>query len=851
MAGNDTRRLKVVVDSEVSDVDKDLGKVNKKLDETGKTAARAGDKLSNTGKKAKELGEKLTDTGTKATVAGAKLSKAFTDKSVQNQIKHVENLTKKLEAMKNHVKVQVEVDVDDKKLDAKVSKLGKAKAGFKKLGSQIGDAIGEGATKGLEAISKNPALTAGILAAATVLTPILGAAAAAGMVGGAAGIGIIGGIKLASNHPAVKAAAKSLGDFVGERLKDAAAPFVPELVKVLGKARKLFTSVEFDIRGIFQSASKYIDPLFEGVSGFLKALLPGLRQAVDAAKPLIEGFKEILPRIGKSLGDAFKKVSTVAPEIKGFVVFLGEGISTAVDFTASFVTFLAKAFGYLVRVANISFTIADSVAGWVPFLGDKIGENREKLKEFTAAMDGAGKSSMSTGDSVNALKVKVAAEGEAAKTAAQKNKELWQSTLDLKNQALAAINSEIAFKQAIDNAAVAVKENGKTINTNTTKGRENKSMLTALAAATNTLSNDILAETGSQAKATAAAEKGRKKFIELAEKMGVSKTRAKELADKLIAVGKTDPNVKISVSGYDSAVGKLAGLSTYQKALKSGIDPKVARDKYFNDYRSAMGKMATGGLVQGPGTGKSDSIVARLSKGEYVMQADAVKAYGKPFMESINRQGYKTGGMVWPFPTTASQTRIPSRAEAASAVAPSFGNWPKSPSAQRGDSGVWRSILALVKGSGIKYSFGNAYRPGDPKWHGSGRAIDFMGYNQDRLAKFFLSRQSSVLEMIHRSSSRDYAYTRGKNKGSFNQGLMNAHKNHLHIAMDGVSQVEPGAFLGYNATGKRETLVNSDLLHPVVINGPVTIVANDTKQFRDELQKLARRNGGQSGLPAR
>lgn len=45
---------------------------------------------------------------------------------------------------------------------------------------------------------------------------------------------------------------------------------------------------------------------------------------------------------------------------------------------------------------------------------------------------------------------------------------------------------------------------------------------------------------------------------------------------------------------------------------------------------------ATGGHIQGPGTGTSDSIPARLSNGEFVMKASAVSKFGTGFMENIN-----------------------------------------------------------------------------------------------------------------------------------------------------------------------------------------------------------------------
>lgn len=45
---------------------------------------------------------------------------------------------------------------------------------------------------------------------------------------------------------------------------------------------------------------------------------------------------------------------------------------------------------------------------------------------------------------------------------------------------------------------------------------------------------------------------------------------------------------------------------------------------------------ADGGLVRGAGTSRSDSIPARLSNGEFVMTADAVKYWGVGFLDSLN-----------------------------------------------------------------------------------------------------------------------------------------------------------------------------------------------------------------------
>lgn len=61
--------------------------------------------------------------------------------------------------------------------------------------------------------------------------------------------------------------------------------------------------------------------------------------------------------------------------------------------------------------------------------------------------------------------------------------------------------------------------------------------------------------------------------------------------------------------------------------------------------------LATGGFIKGPGTSTSDSILARLSKGEYVLRADAVKKYGLDFLNQLNAgrlPGFAAGGLVQP-----------------------------------------------------------------------------------------------------------------------------------------------------------------------------------------------------------
>lgn len=73
-------------------------------------------------------------------------------------------------------------------------------------------------------------------------------------------------------------------------------------------------------------------------------------------------------------------------------------------------------------------------------------------------------------------------------------------------------------------------------------------------------------------------------------------------------------------------------------------------------------QFASGGLVTGPGTSTSDSIQARLSAGEFVVNAAAVKRVGVGFLQSLNglSQGPRVAGHTLAFAAGGLVPEIPS-----------------------------------------------------------------------------------------------------------------------------------------------------------------------------------------------
>jgi hypothetical protein len=101
-----------------------------------------------------------------------------------------------------------------------------------------------------------------------------------------------------------------------------------------------------------------------------------------------------------------------------------------------------------------------------------------------------------------------------------------------------------------------------------------------------------------------------------------------------------------------------AAISAADKSVGGGRfgDPSIPAMPLGNS--DDMGLFAAGGRVRGPGTGTSDSILARLSNGEFVMRAAAVNHWGPRFMAALNNLrnpfgNYATGGLVHRLPAFA------------------------------------------------------------------------------------------------------------------------------------------------------------------------------------------------------
>lgn len=118
---------------------------------------------------------------------------------------------------------------------------------------------------------------------------------------------------------------------------------------------------------------------------------------------------------------------------------------------------------------------------------------------------------------------------------------------------------------------------------------------------------------------------------------------SKALRDELtVAIKNVPKEIKTTAKVVtDPALSNVKSFVTQANAALNQIRDKIVTVTtiYQSGGGSSVGviRRASGGLVTGPGSGTSDSIAARLSNGEYVVKAAAVKHYGVDFFNALNQ----------------------------------------------------------------------------------------------------------------------------------------------------------------------------------------------------------------------
>lgn len=117
-------------------------------------------------------------------------------------------------------------------------------------------------------------------------------------------------------------------------------------------------------------------------------------------------------------------------------------------------------------------------------------------------------------------------------------------------------------------------------------------------------------------------------------------------------------------------------------------------------------------------------------------------------------------------------------------------------------------LIAMVKSTGMNYTVNSTDRPGDPGYHGQGKAVDFGG-DMNGIAGFFMKTAGALLELIHGDS---HSFVKnGKVVGADFYGAETVAQHaswggneHVHVAMNGDAMLggqNPQLGMGANLGG--------------------------------------------------
>jgi hypothetical protein len=380
-------------------------------------------------------------------------------------------------------------------------------------------------------------------------------------------------------------------------------------------------------------------------------------------------------------------------------------------------------------------------------------------------------------------------------------------TLDeLTGSTVAADSAEAAFWQEVDRADGALQgmsgsvldATGK-LNLKSEAGRTAQGVLAGVRDRANDVITSMVNEGATAEQVVKKDAELRKSFIETAKKMGVSEQAAYDLANRIYGIpAERNTRITADVSQANGEVDKLV-----DKIKNAG--GRVIYTEANVRNTTGVSARATGGIIHGPGTGTSDSILgidagtgqatSWVSAGEFVVNKRATDE-NRQLIEAINagrvsqrdlpyfaKGGVLQAGYSMPVGLTDATK---SKLEVALAE--------KYNSAGSGALGAaWGSVWQIVKAAIPQARINSTYRPGDPGYHGRGKAIDF-GFGSGpggagsaglaSIARFLYRGYGRTLaELIYDGIGDDTPDVKNGRDHTYNAATRAQHANHVHAAV--------------------------------------------------------------------
>lgn len=303
------------------------------------------------------------------------------------------------------------------------------------------------------------------------------------------------------------------------------------------------------------------------------------------------GVDDIFGQKGPSLAKAMKNVADAGDGLKGKLVDFGSFIPSATNPLAPFndelgqsrdrIKEMDQALSVLVEGGNKDQAAAafEGLATQAGTAGVEVDKLKALFPEYGRAVAAAGVDAEVAGD-------KAAGAGAGNKTLAQSLEDTAKAAQQAKddlaayiaqlfqmpNMILSVRDAQRGVKAAIDGATDSLKENGKTLDTNTPKGRANEQSLDAIAASAIKLGEQYINSNASQKTMNAGMAEARTALVATAIRMGKTKEAAKAYADEVI---KTPTKVATDFTNNAAPAQSPAKNAAAYAAILRGTLPAV------------------------------------------------------------------------------------------------------------------------------------------------------------------------------------------------------------------------------------------------------------------------------------
>lgn len=292
------------------------------------------------------------------------------------------------------------------------------------------------------------AIVFGIIAALPILSGALAGAITAAVAVGFAGLGAF----ISFQYDEVRERGKKLLEDLRLLFIDLVSPFVPAMLAAMDTVESRFQEWVPMLAHIFNRAATFIDPLTDGILNMLEEILEGVEASLGDADGFVLELAAGLKVLGRAIGETLRILAGTGDAgrdaFRDLIFFAGQLLLTL----AEMIYLFTKFYGLLRSSAdfvNPFFAMfaegADRAAG---ASGVLVRRNQEIIDSTTGVI-------RLTDEEVKRLK------------------ELEKALKDASDATYDIVQSQVDFRRSLDNISDSLEENGKTLDINKEKGRQN------------------------------------------------------------------------------------------------------------------------------------------------------------------------------------------------------------------------------------------------------------------------------------------------------------------------------------------------------------------------------------------